>query len=140
MTRRFWWCTAPPVLAVMSVVLGAGCNKNADAPAPAASPGPYPATAAGPTPSSPGEAVFQTHCSKCHTTTGPAPVSELPKGKTEKLDLAGLGADPAHTREWLVAFVKDPRSQRPGARMPKFGGKIGDDDLEKLADYLLSLK
>jgi hypothetical protein len=55
-------------------------------------------------------------------------------------DLAHVAADPVHTREWLIAFINDPGSQKPGARMPKFEGKVGNDDLEKLADYLLTLK
>lgn len=135
-------CLAPLALAMAVVAAGAGCNKKADSPPPArpANPGPKADPTAGATPSSPGQAVFQAHCTRCHTTTGQAQASERPKGKMQGPDLGKFGADPLHTREWLIAFVQDPQSQKPGARMPKFVGKVGNDDLEKLADYLLTLK
>jgi cytochrome c oxidase subunit 2 len=124
------------------VALCTGCNKKTDSPAPAPKPGPGPrteSTAGAAAASSPGQAVFQSNCSRCHTTTGQAQ-TDRPKGKMQGPDLAHVAADSSHTREWLIAFINDPASQKPGARMPKFNGKIGNDDLEKIADYLLTLK
>ena len=61
-------------------------------------------------------------------------------GMTKGPNLAKVGADPRHTREWLISFIRDPRSQKENARMPKFDGKISDEELGALADYLESLK
>ena len=55
-------------------------------------------------------------------------------------DLGKVGANPDHTVEWLVKFIKDPTSVKERSRMPKFEGKINDDDLTALAEYLASLK
>jgi hypothetical protein len=43
--------------------------------------------------------------------------------------------------EWFIKFIKDPNSVKERSRgMPKFEGKISDDDLKTLAEYLASLK
>jgi len=55
-------------------------------------------------------------------------------------DLGKVGANPDHTVEWFVKFIKDPSSVKERARMPKFEGRINDDDLTALAEYLASLK
>jgi mono/diheme cytochrome c family protein len=54
--------------------------------------------------------------------------------------LGKVGADPEHTVEWLVAFISDPKSKKPDARMPAFGGKINEEGLKSLAEFLASLK
>lgn len=110
--------------------------------------------------------TFDTHCQKCHTTQagagnmgfpgGPGPDQGPPQdkkfggfgggpggfkgGMAKGPNLAKVGADPRHTREWLISFISDPRSQKENARMPKFEGKISDEELGALADYLGSLK
>lgn len=56
-------------------------------------------------------------------------------------DLGKVGANPDHTVEWLIAFIRDPKSQKPDARMPPFPAeKINDESLKALAEYLASLK
>jgi cbb3-type cytochrome oxidase cytochrome c subunit len=61
----------------------------------------------------------------------------MPRGP----DLGKVGANPDHTVEWLVKFIRDPASVKERSRMPKFEtGKISDDDLNALAEYLASLK
>jgi cytochrome c1 len=39
-----------------------------------------------------------------------------------------------------MAYIRDPKSQKPDAKMPKFEGRIKDEDLRALAEYLASLK
>jgi len=53
---------------------------------------------------------------------------------------AGTGRNPAHTVDWLMAFIRDPASQKPDSNMPGFEGRINDADLRALAEYLTSLK
>jgi cbb3-type cytochrome oxidase cytochrome c subunit len=60
----------------------------------------------------------------------------MPRGP----DLGKVGTNPDHTVEWFVKFIKDPTSVKERSRMPKFEGKISDDDLTALAEYLASLK
>lgn len=55
-------------------------------------------------------------------------------------DLSKIGADPEHTVEWLMDFVRNPKAINPDAKMPAFGDRINDNDLRALAEYLASLK
>jgi Ca2+-binding EF-hand superfamily protein len=55
-------------------------------------------------------------------------------------DLGNVGQDPAHTVDWFKAQIRNPKSHKPKARMPAFEGKIKEDDLNALAEYLASLK
>lgn len=149
------------ILGLAALITVTGCGQtdsasSAKAPAPNPIPNPSPpmpnatpGAAEAPVPAQFASArkVFDTHCNRCHTTQpgggqGPGgPGFGGPKGMMMKgPNLAKVGADPKHTREWFVAFIRDPRSQTPKGRMPKFEGKISDSDLGALADYLGSLK
>ena len=87
-----------------------------------------------------GRKVFDAQrCSNCHSLSGgtaPAVGGPGPKGP----DLGKLGADAKHTKEWLIAYVTNPKAQNPQSKMPGFEGKIEQADFVKLAEYLLSLK
>src|SRR5262249_58472418 len=52
-------------------------------------------------------------------------------------DLSNVSGDPAHTRDWIKQHILDPQSHKEGSRMPKFAGKLADNDLEALLDYLV---
>ena len=59
----------------------------------------------------------------------------------------GMGRGPSLTnvgtkrsRDWIIAHIRNPKGHNPQSRMPGFEGKIKDQELEALADYLLSLK
>jgi mono/diheme cytochrome c family protein len=55
-------------------------------------------------------------------------------------DLGNVGQDPAHTVDWFKAQIRSPKSHKPKARMPSFEGKIKDEDLNALAEYLTNMK
>lgn len=55
-------------------------------------------------------------------------------------DLAKVGADPNHSKDWLEAYIRNPKSKKEDSRMPGFEGKLSQDDLTKLIDYLASLQ
>jgi len=123
-------------LLAVTVALGisalVGCSHQ-DAPPPPANPGPavdHMSAAGGGSGS--GEALFSARCAGCHTING--------AGGQRGPDLSHAGSDPKHTPEWLAAFIKDPSSQKPGSRMPAFGGKIPDSDIQAISNYLSSLK
>jgi len=53
-------------------------------------------------------------------------------------DLGTVGKK--HTSDWFKAQIRQPKSHKTNARMPSFEGKIKEDDLNALAEYLASLK
>ncbi len=75
---------------------------------------------------------------------GPTPGGKMKFGKMGGFgrgpNLSHVAADPKHTRQWLSEFILDPQSQKPRSRMPKFAGKINEQDLGAVVDYLLMLK
>ena len=114
--------TVVPGLALtVALIAFAGCGKKD-------------ATAGGSTASAAGggEAIFAANCAKCHSING--------SGGKRAPDLSHTGGEAEHTAEWLAAFIKDPQSKKPGTRMPAFGSKISDTDIQTLSVYLTSLK
>jgi mono/diheme cytochrome c family protein len=78
-------------------------------------------------------------CAKCHTIGG-SQGGGFKKGNRGP-NLTRVGADPAHTTEWLSQQIRNPRSHRPNPRMPPYPeDKISSDDLRSLTEYLASLK
>lgn len=115
--------TGSLVLALLLTV--AGCHKGADT------------SSSGPTPSggtlTAGQGVFQNSgCTRCHTING--------QGGRRGPDLSHVGADPRHTPQWLAAYVKNPQQVDPKSRMPAFGGRVSDSNLQAVGTYLASLK
>jgi cbb3-type cytochrome oxidase cytochrome c subunit len=55
-------------------------------------------------------------------------------------DLSKVAAESKHSRDWLAEHIKDPQQHKKESRMPKFGGRLSDDDLNAVVDYLASLK
>ena len=71
----------------------------------------------------------------------PGPGGKGPRGGSGGPDLSRTGADPVHTKEWIAAHIRDPKSHQPRSRMPASGpDKINDADLDALAAYLASRK
>jgi len=57
----------------------------------------------------------------------------------------GEGAGPvAHRREhdatWIAEHIRNPKAHKPNSRMPEFGGKLTDEEVKSLADYLVAMK
>ena len=64
-----------------------------------------------------------------------------PGGRPRAPDLGQVAKDPEHTADWIIRFVRNPQAVKPDSKgMPRYEGKIQDDDLRALADYLVSLK
>jgi cytochrome c2 len=63
-----------------------------------------------------------------------------PGGRGGAPDLGKVGADPVHTTEWLSQYILNPKDVNPNAKMPKFEGKMSEDDLKNLVEYLVTLK
>jgi cbb3-type cytochrome oxidase cytochrome c subunit len=61
--------------------------------------------------------------------------------------MGGLGRGPPlanvsakRSRDWIVAHIRNPKGHNAQSRMPSFEGKLSDEDLEALADFVLGLK
>lgn len=116
LTVLFCICITVSLLAVV------GCTK--ETPAPTAPP-----VAAG---GGDGKAIFTAKCAGCHAVAG--------VGGNKGPDLTHAGAKPEHTAEGLAEFIKNPKSKDPGSRMPAFGGRMSDADIQAVSAYLVSLK
>jgi nitric oxide reductase subunit C len=76
-----------------------------------------------------GQKLYQAlGCSSCHMING--------IGGTTGPDLTRVGA--ARDRAWLIGHFKDPDDYVPNSPMPKV--EAPDADIEKLTDYMLTLK
>jgi len=75
--------------------------------------------------------VYEKKCKACHSIGGVGG----PMAKTGgALDDAGA----KHDEAWLRAYLKDPKSQMPNAKMPKM--VLQDAETDALVAYLLTLK
>ncbi len=61
-----------------------------------------------------------------------------PRGRAP--NLSKVGADPDHTVEWLVGYIREPKSVKENSRMPAMQGKMSDEEIQAVAEYLASLK
>ncbi len=78
-----------------------------------------------------GQQVFNNKCGRCHS------VEEGRRGRAPNLGKIGN----EHDAEWIAAFVRDPRAQKPNARMGKLDeNQVSSSDLKLVAEYLASLK
>jgi mono/diheme cytochrome c family protein len=102
--------------------------------------------------------LFDQQCAKCHAIGGGGAAGAPPAGGPPMAggpgkpggpggmmrrgpDLSTVGRDPAHTVDWLMEHVRNPKAHKPDSKMPPFDeNKISDQDLRTLAEYLASLK
>jgi mono/diheme cytochrome c family protein len=94
--------------------------------------------------------TFDARCAKCHAigeSGGPGPgggggpgPGGPGGGRKRGPDLAKVGADPKHTRQWFIDYIRDPKTKKQDSRMPSFGNQLNENELGALADYLGSLK
>jgi mono/diheme cytochrome c family protein len=82
--------------------------------------------------------LFDMHCSRCHAQAGEQGGPKL--GSSKGPNLTHIGSEPGRDAEWLAKFIRDPRSVRGDAKMPKFEGVMKEEEIHTLADYLAGLK
>ncbi|MGH7894468.1 MAG: c-type cytochrome [Candidatus Binatia bacterium] len=75
--------------------------------------------------------VYEKKCKLCHSIQGEGG-KQAEKGG--KLDGVGAKRDAA----WLKAYIEDPKSKMPDAKMPKL--KLAPEELDALVAYMLTLK
>ena len=102
------------------------------------------------------KALVANNCFRCHAVNGAragggggapggppggpgGPPAGAMMGGGRGPDLGSVGKDSEHTVDWIMKFVRDPKSVKPEARMPA-QSRISDEDLRAVAEYLASLK
>jgi mono/diheme cytochrome c family protein len=78
-----------------------------------------------------GKALYEKQCKICHSVAGEGGKMA---DKGGPLDAVGSKHDAA----WLKAYLPDPKSKVPDAKMPKV--KLADPQLDDLVSFLLTLK
>ena len=105
---------------VMGFVWLAGCGKDAP-------------VAAGP------QGTYDQHCAQCHAQAGEKGGPGVGMSRGPKL--SDIPNRPGRTKEWLAAYIRDPRSVSPDARlMPAFGDKLTDAQIRELAEWIAAKK
>lgn len=78
-----------------------------------------------------GAEVFKREkCMDCHTFKG--------KGGAVGPNLTNVGG--RRTRDYIYQQIKDPKSHNPRTEMPSFVGRVSEEEINALADYLAGMK
>jgi mono/diheme cytochrome c family protein len=113
-------------------------RAQAELPAPEGGPQPQAqnpgeATGADPALIAHGRQVFGTAgCTNCHRFNG--------QGTGRAPDLGHVGSEPGHTAEFIASYVHNPQAVNPAAKMPAFGGKLPEADINAVATFLAAQK
>lgn len=95
--------------------------------------GPSQPVAAGP------QGLYDQHCAKCHARAGEPGGPSI--GGSRGPDLSKIGANKGRNAEWFAAWIRDPKSVDPNAKlMPAFKDKLTDAQIKELAEWLAAKK
>jgi len=85
------------------------------------------------------EPLYQFHCAKCHARAGEPNGPNL--GGSKGPDLSHIGSASGMTVDWLTEYITEPQSKRPKVRvMPAFGGKMSQEQIRSLSEWLAAKK
>lgn len=112
------WVGAYGLVAVVGAAAGCGAGEPA---------------AAGP------QGTYDAHCAKCHARAGEPGGPSM--GGSRGPDLSKIGANKGRTAEWFAAWIRDPKSVKPDAKlMPAFKDTLTEAQIKELADWLAAKK
>lgn len=95
--------------------------------------GPSQPVAAGP------QGTYEQHCAKCHARAGEPGGPSM--GGSRGPDLSKVGGYKGRNAEWFAAWIRDPRSVDPNARlMPAFKDELSEQQIQELAEWLAAKK
>lgn len=85
------------------------------------------------------QATYDQHCAKCHARAGEPGGPSL--GGSRGPDLSKIGGNRGRNAEWFAAYIRDPKSVKPEARlMPAFKDTLTDEQIQELAEWLAAKK
>jgi mono/diheme cytochrome c family protein len=85
------------------------------------------------------QALYDFHCARCHARAGEPGGPSL--GGSVGPDLSRVGSNRGMTADWLAAYIRNPKSMRPDARvMPAFEGEMTEEQIRLLAGFLMKKK
>lgn len=89
-----------------------------------------------------GEEVFQQNCLSCHAVDGTKglKVPDIAPNLAAFGDREVLAGFVEKTDENIAQWIKNPQSLKPGNTMPAFEGKLDDQQVASLVEYLNGLK
>ena len=76
--------------------------------------------------------AYTVNCAKCHGANG--------EGRSINPPLVGVSKRPDRTVEDIVAILKNPRAYNLDKRMPSFTGKLSEDEMQMVAEWIVSLR
>jgi mono/diheme cytochrome c family protein len=93
-----------------------------------------------PQPPAPGpQGLYDVHCAKCHARAGEPGGPQI--GGSRGPDLSKIGGNKGRNAEWFAAWIRDPRSVNPDARlMPAFKDTLTEEQIRELAEWLAAKK
>jgi cytochrome c553 len=118
------------------VIVILGCKKKNSAPGDGGNPsdGGNGSTTAGP------KELFEQNCQKCHGSSNPSAGPGGPKKGGKGPDLSHVGSENGRTSDYLFDYIRDPKSKKSDTGMPSFQGKLSEDGIRSLAEYLAAKK
>jgi mono/diheme cytochrome c family protein len=85
------------------------------------------------------QVLYDFHCARCHARAGEPGGPSL--GGSVGPDLSHVGSGRGMTAEWIAAYIRNPKSMRPDARvMPAFEGEMTEEQIRSLAESLAKKK
>lgn len=85
------------------------------------------------------QALYDFHCARCHARAGEPGGPSL--GGSVGPDLSHVGSNRGMTADWLAAYIRNPKSMRPDAKvMPAFEEKMTEAEIRTMAEWLANKK
>mgnify|MGYP002782161874 CR=1 FL=1 len=86
------------------------------------------------------QATYEAHCAQCHARGG-EPGGPSGGYGSRGPDLSKVGSYKGRNAEWFAAWIRDPKSVKPDAKlMPAFKDTLTDEQIKELAEWLAARK
>ncbi|MBM7608234.1 cytochrome c oxidase subunit 2 [Lysinibacillus composti] len=86
-----------------------------------------------------GEATFAANCLGCHAVSGAGASGAMGPNLTAFGDRNRVAGVLEHSKDSIETWVKNPESIKPGNLMTGAYGKLSDEEVSAVADYIMSL-
>ncbi|MBN9122432.1 MAG: cytochrome c [Planctomycetes bacterium] len=85
------------------------------------------------------QGTYDQHCARCHAQAGQPGGPGI--GNAKGPPLSDVPNRPGRSKEWVAAYIRDPKSVRPDAKMmPAFKDTLTEQQINELAEWLTTKK